>query len=239
MKYFKKVKGERLYLSPMNPEDFLQYTKWFNDRDVVENLGNYAHNFSIGVEKKALEELADNGHNYAIVLNDGDELIGNISLMSISPVYRSAELGIFIGEKEKRGNGYGTEAIKLLVDYGFNTLNLKNIMLTLDSENTGGYKCYLKSGFTEFGRRHRVQVYKRKLPRYNLYGDNKRKLIYFPKKHEKSPLIDERACFFALKISFCRDAFYVESIWAGRIRLRPHRRGLFPMSYILVSIMSR
>lgn len=157
MKYFKKIKGERLYLSPINTEDYLQYTKWLNDKNVMENLGNYANNFSIAAEKEALETLANSGHNYAIVLNKGDELIGNISLMNINSVYKSAELGIFIGEKEKRGKGYGTEAIRILVDYGFNTLNLKNIMLCVDSENKGGCKCYIKAGFKEFGRRHKCR----------------------------------------------------------------------------------
>ena len=154
MKYFKKIKGERLYLSPMNPDDLMIYTKWMNDEDVVKNLGSYSQNMSIPAEKEALEELTKSGHHYAMVLNDGDELLGNISLFKINTVYRSAELGIFIGDKKHRGMGYGTEAIKLLVNYGFKTLNLKNIMLTLDSENIGGYKCYLKSGFSEFGRRH-------------------------------------------------------------------------------------
>ena len=154
MRYFKKIIGERLYLSPINPDDLIIYTKWMNDVDVVKNLGGYSNNMSIPAEKNALDELAKTGHNYAMVLNDGDKLIGNISLFQINTVYKSAELGIFIGEKECRGKGYGTEAIKLLVNYGFNTLNLKNIMLTLDSENIGGYKCYKKAGFTEFGRRH-------------------------------------------------------------------------------------
>ncbi len=154
MKYFRKIEGERLYLSPMNTDDYLTYTKWFNDRAVVENLGAYSQNFGILAEKDAVESLAKTGHNYAIVLNEGDELIGNISLMKINDVYKSAELGIFIGENNNRGKGYGTEAIKILVDYGFNTLNLKNIMLTLDSENIGGYKCYQKAGFEEFGKRH-------------------------------------------------------------------------------------
>ena len=154
MRYFKKIEGARLYLSPMNTDDYLIYAKWMNDKDVVTNLGSYSNNFDIATEKHAVEALAKSGHNYAIVLNENNELIGNISLMNINQTYQSAELGVFIGEKDKRGKGYGTEAIKLLVEYGFNTLNLKNIMLTLDSENTGGYKCYIKAGFTEFGRRH-------------------------------------------------------------------------------------
>ncbi len=154
MNYFKKIKGENLYLSPMNPDDYLLYTKWLNDRDVTQNLGSYSKVISIASEKEAIESMSKEGYNFAMVLNDGDKLIGNISLFDFNQVYRSCELGLFIGEKNMRGNGYGTEAIKLLVEYGFKSLNLKNIMLTLDSENIGGHKCYLKSGFKEFGRRH-------------------------------------------------------------------------------------
>ena len=40
MKYFKKIVGERLYLSPMNVEDAETYVKWMSDRSVTDNLGN-------------------------------------------------------------------------------------------------------------------------------------------------------------------------------------------------------
>ena len=157
MRYFKKIVGERLYLSPINKDDYVIYTKWINDIEVSENLGNYSQMVSLPMEQKFLEELSTKGHNYAIVLNDGDELIGNISFMDIDNVNRSAMIGLFIGEKENRNNGYGSEALSLLLDYGFKTLNLHNVMLSVHSDNDRAIACYKKVGFREVGRRREAK----------------------------------------------------------------------------------
>jgi RimJ/RimL family protein N-acetyltransferase len=153
MRYFKKLVGERIYLSPMNTEDAEQYTAWLNDPAVAGNLGQYARAISLVGEQKALEEMAAGDHNYAIVGFLDDRLIGNISLMEINGVQRTAELGMFIGEDSDRGKGIGTEAIRLLLTYGFQWLNLQNIMLTVHADNARAIACYRKAGFTEFGRR--------------------------------------------------------------------------------------
>ena len=158
MKYFEKIKGDRLYLSPMNIDDKELYTKWMNDKDVSENLGSYFRMISLSSEEKWLEEES-NGYNFAIVLKDGDRLIGNVSLMNVDNINQTAELGIFIGEKEDRSKGYGKESIKLILNYGFNTLNLNNIMLKVYSFNERAIKTYKKIGFKEIGRR-RKSVYR-------------------------------------------------------------------------------
>lgn len=89
---------------------------------------------------------------YAMVLLDGDVLIGSISIHNIDHLSRNAFLGIFIGEEEYRSKGYGAEAIRLLLEYGFKTLNLHNIMLTVHADNDTGIACYKKVGFREVGR---------------------------------------------------------------------------------------
>lgn len=97
--------------------------------------------------------MVSEGHNYAIVLKGEDRLIGNESLMDVDILNRRAEIGIFIGEAADRGKGYGQEALKLLINYGFQFLNLKNIMLKVFSANEAAIHTYLKCGFREFGRR--------------------------------------------------------------------------------------
>lgn len=61
-------------------------------------------------------------------------------------------MGIFIGEKDYLSKGYGTEAIRLILDFGFNYMNLHNIKLELISFNERALKCYKKCGFVETGR---------------------------------------------------------------------------------------
>jgi len=158
MRYFKKLIGERVYLSPVNKDDVEIYTKWLNDEGVAVNLGQYAKVITLNSEQKFLEEMTSDGYNFAIVKSD-NTLIGNISLFSINHISRSATTGLFIGESENRGKGYGTEALHLLLEFGFNALNLHNIMLNVYSDNEQAIACYKQVGFTEFGRR-RESVFK-------------------------------------------------------------------------------
>jgi len=153
MRYFKKIVGERLYLSPMHTGDAEIYTQWLNDASVSDNLGTYTKMISLASEEKALERMACEGHNYAMVLLSGDRLIGNISLMEIDGISRRATIGLFIGDAENRGKGYGAEALRLLLGYGFRTLNLHNVMLHVHADNAQAIACYQKVGFREFGRR--------------------------------------------------------------------------------------
>ena len=154
MKYFKKLIGERIYLSPMSIEDAEKYVEWLSDFKVTDGLGRSSNLMKIEDEKTwIMNESKNSDLNFAIVNLEKDELIGNCSLMDISYKNRIGTVGIFIGDENNRSNGYGTEVLKLLLDYGFNYLNLNNIMLTVKSFNERAIKCYEKVGFKEFGRR--------------------------------------------------------------------------------------
>lgn len=152
-KYIPRIVGKRVYLSPMFLEDLEQYTRWMNDFEVTRYLGQAAKCFSMESEKKFLEQLAAEGHNYAVVLKDEERLIGNASIFGIQQLHQCAEIGLFIGNEEDRGKGYGQEVVKLLVDYGFRFLNLNNIMLKVFSGNTTAINTYSKCGFREIGKR--------------------------------------------------------------------------------------
>ena len=86
-----------------------------------------------------------------------DEIIRIVGLHEINNINRTATLGIFIGNKDYRSKGYGTEAIKLILDFGFNYLNLNNIDLALMEFNKRALKCYEKCGFKKIGRRRKCK----------------------------------------------------------------------------------
>lgn len=155
--YFKKMVGQRIYLSPMDPEDYVVYTRWLNDLEVTRNLTLAHRQITLDNEREALERISQE-HNYAIVTLDGDILIGNCGLMGIDNVNRTAELGLFIGDAGYRGRGFGGETIGLLLDYGFNYLNLNNIMLRYFAYNNAGKRCYEKSGFRQIGCRRQAKL---------------------------------------------------------------------------------
>jgi RimJ/RimL family protein N-acetyltransferase len=152
-KYIPRMTGERVFLSPMFLDDLELYTRWLNDFEVTRYLGQAAQCFTLESEKKFLEKLVAEGHNYAVVLKEGERLLGNASIFNIQHLHQTAEVGLFVGDSKDRGKGYGQEIIKLLLDYGFRYLNLNNIMLRVFSGNTAGINTYKKCGFSEFGRR--------------------------------------------------------------------------------------
>ena len=157
MEYFKKLVGEKIYLSPRNTNEIEKFTKWLNDFDTTDYIGRSANIMTLDAEKKYFEENINKNYNFFIVTLDNDKLIGTVGLEKYDSINRTATLGIFIGEKEYRSQGYGTEAIKLVLDYGFNYLNLNNINLDLMSFNDRALKCYQKCGFKEYGRRRKCK----------------------------------------------------------------------------------
>ncbi len=152
MKYFKKLLGDRIYLSPRNPEDVEKFTEWLNDFEVTDYTRRSGQIMSLEGERKYFQENANAEATFAIVTLNDDKLIGTVGLEEIDHMNRIATLGIFIGDKEYRNNGYGTEAIRLLLDYGFNYMNLHTIKLEVMSFNERAFNCYKKCGFKETGK---------------------------------------------------------------------------------------
>lgn len=156
MMYFKKIVGDRIYLSPkgVNEESIETYTKWMNDFNVTDYIGRSSGVTTLSGEKEWLEnnsKISDK-RDFDIVDLDTDKLIGSITLEHIDTISRTAVLGIFIGEEDYRNKGYGTEAINLLLEYGFRYLNLHSIRLDLLDVNERAHRCYLKCGFKDSGR---------------------------------------------------------------------------------------
>lgn len=158
MSYYKKIEGERVYLSPINIEDAAKYTEWLNDLEITINLSMPHNTYTLEQEKEALKRLSQDGYNYAIVNKKDNQLLGNCGLMNVDLINRIGEVGIFIGNKDFWNKGYGTEAMKLLLDYAFNLLNLNNVMLKVYAFNKRAFKCYQKSGFKEIGRRREAHI---------------------------------------------------------------------------------
>ena len=131
MKYFKKLVGDRIYLSPRNIEDVEKFTEWMNDFEITDYIGRSGSIMSISGEKRYLENDDNPQGVFSIITLDENKLIGSIGLKGVDDINinRKATLGIFIGDKEYQNNGYGTEAIKLILEYGFKYLNLHSVKL--------------------------------------------------------------------------------------------------------------
>ena len=158
MKYFKKLVGDKIYLSPRNIEDAEIYAKWINDFDVTDYTGYSSKIMDLEGEKEYLSSTAKKTNNisFAIVKQENDELIGTAGFDKLDYINRVSTIGIMIGEQENREKGYGTETINLLLDFGFNYLNLNNINLYVMEFNPRAIACYKKCCFKEMGRRRKT-----------------------------------------------------------------------------------
>ena len=163
--YFKKLIGKKCYLSPIDVNDSDKFTGWLNDMELSINLQLYGGVINSESEKIFLTDLSKD-HNYSIIDNEKNELIGNCGFMDIDHVNQIAETGIFIGNKNYRNRGYGTEALSLLIDYGFKALNFHNIMLKVYEYNKAAIRCYEKTGFKQMGTRR--EALHRNLQKHNI-----------------------------------------------------------------------
>lgn len=147
--YFKKLVGEKCYLSPIDIDDYQKYAEWWNDHNVVEYLPN--HYLITADKQKEFLLQKSKTHNYSIIDIANDTLIGDIGLKDINNINRTAEISIVIGDKEYWNRGYGREAMSLLLNYAYNSLSLNCIYLMVYKKNVRAISCYESIGFKKSG----------------------------------------------------------------------------------------
>lgn len=147
--------GERIKLVPTKREYVEFYLKWINDPEITQYLVMFRP-MTKEMEENWYDNLTtrENDFLFAIVIPINikeEKLIGNCGIHQVNWKDRIGLLGIMIGEKDYWGKGYGTDAVGLLLDYGFNTLNLNRIELLVHDFNERAIKCYEKLGFVKEG----------------------------------------------------------------------------------------
>lgn len=144
--YYKKLIGKNIYLAPKTIEDAEKYAEWLNDFRTTDYLGKSGKIMTLEKEREYLETHIDDEATLNIITLSEDKLIGTVGIENIDHLNKRGTLGIFIGDVEEREKGYGTEAINLILDYGFNYLNLNNIKLDVVEFNERAIACYKKCG---------------------------------------------------------------------------------------------
>jgi RimJ/RimL family protein N-acetyltransferase len=150
------IVGELVALGPFVRDDLALYHRWINDFAVTRYYLDTPR-------PQTPEECA--GWYECKSAGDPDNIdfliyelatmrpIGRVGIYVINYQHRRASFGILIGEKDCWGKGYGTEATRLTLDYGFRLLGLHNIMLSVSSANTAAIKAYTRAGFQVIGAR--------------------------------------------------------------------------------------
>lgn len=147
------IYSERIRLRAPERADLPQFVAWLNDPEVKQNL-SLVFPLSLAAEEKWFEDMlkrspAEQVLTIEVRQPDGETWlpIGNCSLMDIDWRNRSAEFGIFIGDKTRWNQGYGAEAARLMLQHGFETLNLHRIFLRVFATNPRARRAYEKAGY--------------------------------------------------------------------------------------------
>ena len=153
------ILGQRVRLRPIEKDDLPRFVKWLADEETRGYLGQHLP-YGLTQEEHWYESNLKAGEEQAwaidaqptdVTMGPWDH-IGSCGFLKINWRNRHAEVGILIGAREYWGQGHGTDAMRTLVNWGFNTLNLNRVYLRVFADNARAIRCYQKVGFVEEGR---------------------------------------------------------------------------------------
>jgi diamine N-acetyltransferase len=137
-------------LTALQAEDSPLLFAWINDRALVE-LSAPFRPISRAEHDVWFDQIRQREDVRIFGIREADRLVGSCQLHSIHPVHRSAELQIRIGAEDARGRGVGQEALRQLLRYGFDELDLHRIYLHVLVTNERAIRTYERAGFRREG----------------------------------------------------------------------------------------
>ena len=148
------LRGKHIYLRALEPEDLDFIYKIENDESFWE-ISNTQTPYSRYLIKQYLEHAHKDIYEVKqlrlVICDYNDEQIGMIDFFEFDFKNRRAGLGILIKDFENREKGYGREALELLVNYGFNHLNLHQVYCNISEDNEASIKLFSSQGFEKIG----------------------------------------------------------------------------------------
>ncbi len=143
------MEKEVVCLRPITLEDTDKIVAWRNREDVRERF-IYQGLFTRESHEKWFHTMVETGKvcQMMICLKESKEAVGSVYIRDIDKENGKGEYGIFIGEESARGKGIGTQAARLMIQYGFEKLGLHRLFLRAYADNGRAIRSYEKAGFT-------------------------------------------------------------------------------------------
>lgn len=144
------LESEHLRFRPMTEDDTDLILKWRNS-DAVKSNFLYRKDITRDQHLERFYTKVRSGEviQFIIIDKDMDEPIGSVYLRDVDTVRKRAEYGIFIGEDNARGKGFGSETASRIVDFFFNELKLDLLYLRVLTGNKIAINSYKSAGFKE------------------------------------------------------------------------------------------
>ena len=150
------IVGERVALGPLRRALLETYQRWFNDFGTDRTQGDIPGPRTRERAERFYERRATDAETPMFLIYElaSWQSIGITWLSDVDQRHRTAGYAIMLGEPSARGQGYGTEVTRLMLDYAFTALGLHNVVLEVYEPNIAGLRAYAKADFRECGRRH-------------------------------------------------------------------------------------
>jgi diamine N-acetyltransferase len=149
------LQGDKIYLRALEPED-LDFVYAIENDETIWEVSNTQTPYS----KFLIRQYLQNAHQdiyeakqlrLAICKNDTFESIGLIDLFDFDARNKRAGIGIIIQNQNNRSEGYGKEAIGLLINYAFQKLELHQLFANIGTENEASLNLFITFGFQKIG----------------------------------------------------------------------------------------
>jgi len=144
------IQGEFVLLRAIEHKDLANYVQWLNDPRVLEYFGNFVP-ISQEQEEKWYRGMLQDPTVFSFAIEFEGRHVGGGGFSSIDGRHRSAEVGLFIGLPELWDRGLGRDALRALLRFGFEEINLNRISLRLFSGNKRAVHLYEAAGFQHEG----------------------------------------------------------------------------------------
>lgn len=140
--------GKRVALCVMEEGDQPHFHRWLTEQPELRSLVDDPRVPTAEDQEKWFRRSRESDRQFfsLVTVPDG-VLIGNAGYVDIDSAAKSAQFRITIGHPDHRGKGLGTEATKLLLDHGFETLGLRRVWLRVRADNAAARSMYEKAGF--------------------------------------------------------------------------------------------
>ena len=144
------LQGEKVYLAMPTHDDIAAFAKWTHDIEFQRYLRRgMVYPSSVEQFMGWFSEMlkGENDLPFSIRLREDDRLVGQLVIKDIMWASRHCSFFIGIGLKEDRSKGYGSGAIRIMLQYAFLEMNMNAVRLEVMSYNPGGVRAYEKVGF--------------------------------------------------------------------------------------------
>jgi RimJ/RimL family protein N-acetyltransferase len=152
------MRGERVYLRPLEPTDADLVHRWYEDTRIQTLMGDPPLSLA-GRRQRYEDSVKGDGPDvfrFVICLLDDDRAVGRTDVFEIDRQNGSCAFGLTIGDPELWGQGLGTDAVNAIIDFAFGQLRMERVWLDTDEHNTRAQAAYRKAGFSQEGRLRRA-----------------------------------------------------------------------------------